>query len=162
MHAISITVNDAPLTAIVENTATAARRMAVAFKRDLAPVGERMRAVLIDEPPVWKGKRRWKSDAQRKAVMAKLRKAGNLPYQRTHRLVKSWRIVLTADETGGVFGATNATPYARYVQGLDQQPMHLDSGWARIDTTAEAYRQPALDATAGAWHRVTNPFAKAG
>ena len=67
---------------------------------------------------------RWKSERQRRFVMAKLRNENNLPYQRTGQLTASWFVKVT----GGidpVIEIGNTSPYIDFVAGVapERQPM---------------------------------------
>jgi hypothetical protein len=83
---------------------------------------------------------RWKSDKQRKYVMAMLRKENNLPYRRTGRLETAWAgsstvkqvtIANTArDKRKGQF-------IAPFVIGAFQQPFHADTGWQKRSAAIE-------------------------
>jgi hypothetical protein len=77
---------------------------------------------------------RWKSDSQRKAVMAKLRKAGNLPYSRTGKIKRAWKGEINPGELIIANEARDPITrqfYAEYVFGKDQQPFHKDTGWQK-------------------------------
>ena len=74
---------------------------------------------------------RWRSAAQRQAVMAKLRAENNLPYRRTNRLKKSWdaeKDVQSITIYNDAKDPTTGEFYADYVIGEDQQPFHADTG----------------------------------
>lgn len=80
---------------------------------------------------------RWKSDRQRKFVMAKLKREGNLPYRRraSGGLGGGWTSKTTRrfDGVQGVLG--NNAPHAIFVQGERQQPFHTDTGWRTVEQT---------------------------
>lgn len=92
-------------------------------------------ADLLDSLQTYPGKPvyplRWKSERQRRFVMAKLRRENNLPYRRTGKLAAGWRIVSNTRGDIGEIAALNSVAYARYVQGDDAQPFHLDTGWTQ-------------------------------
>lgn len=72
---------------------------------------------------------KWRSDKQRKFVMAKLRKAGNLPYRRTGKLRKGWKLKTIITNTVIGFELANETPYAPFVVGA-------------LPVTPDSVRQP--------------------
>lgn len=72
---------------------------------------------------------RWMNDAQRRAVMAKLRRAGNLPYRRTHALSNGWESIAKTDPASGYLEIFHPWDKAGFVVGVDQQPFHQDTGW---------------------------------
>lgn len=68
----------------------------------------------------------WKSERQRRYVMAKLRREDNLPYQRTGRLTNSWDVRYVGLKDGGAVEVVN--PSGRiidFVAGTNpfRQPM---------------------------------------
>lgn len=67
----------------------------------------------------------WKSDKQRKFVMAKLREENNLPYRRTGALTKAW--LVGVEDSGNELAITidNDSPVIDYVasNGDLRQPM---------------------------------------
>lgn len=95
---------------------------------------------------------RWKSDRQRRYVMAKLRREGNLPYQRTHKLAKSWRADIRATGAEGWLEIRNDTPDARFVQGDDVQPFHLDTGWPQAAEVFVKYEELMVDDLIQTWY----------
>lgn len=75
---------------------------------------------------------RWKSQRQRRYVMMLLERRGELPYIRKHTLSRGWQFLLESagqDADKGIFLIKNDAPETRYVQGADQQPYHIDTGW---------------------------------
>lgn len=86
-------------------------------------VERRMRAKLQTNPPPPRYPLKWKSERQRKYVMAKLRAENNLPYQRTGALIAAWEFNANTSEVGGLIEIVNPSPVARYVFGADRQPM---------------------------------------
>ena len=103
------------------------------MQRSLKRRESRLRQLVLKivkvEPPSAKHPIRWKSDKQRRFVMAKLREEGNLPYQRNHDLRDAWDAKFHFDADGGAFLIENTSPIATFVIGDDQQPFHNDTGW---------------------------------
>lgn len=96
------------------------------------------------EPPRFTGKRIWTSEKQRHYVMWLLRSTNNLPYKRTHKLSKSWRVTLVTAPGGMAIRAENPTKYSKFVVGRlrprggdTQQPMHKQGGWPKASQTIE-------------------------
>jgi hypothetical protein len=115
------------------------------------------RATLQTQPGSPKYPIRWTSERQRKFVMAKLRREGNLPYRRTGKLVAQWAVDVDIDQItrrerffiallnflAKVTAATaptppasdvivriaNPSPVEQYVTGIHQQGFHKDTGW---------------------------------
>jgi hypothetical protein len=82
---------------------------------------------------------RWKSDKQRIAVIIKLKAEGNLPYKRSGKMDKAWRVRVKANEITIANDATDNTGkfIAPFVIGAWQQPFHADTGWQKRSTTIE-------------------------
>jgi hypothetical protein len=95
---------------------------------------------LIDEISAYPRKRsgpvRWKSNAQRIAVMAKLRAEGNLPYRRSGQFGRNWSFDLKRMNDEMLMTLVNKSYFAAFVVGeftrtpsILQQPFHQDTGW---------------------------------
>lgn len=120
------------------------------------PSAQRLIGRLSREPGSPHYPLRWKSPKQRRAVMAMLRRRGNIPYTRTHALSRGWKVLLESSGQGeaGVFLVINTDRAARYVQGSDQQPYHIDTGWPAaepiIREESAAFESDVIDV----WYRV--------
>lgn len=102
---------------------------------------------------------RWKSDKQRRYVMAKLRRENNIPYKRTHKLARGWQVVLESvgqDDSKGIFLVKNDTRYVRYVQGADTQPFHLDTGWPQAEPIIRRSSSIFEDKVIDAWYKIVS------
>lgn len=137
----------------------ATRLMQTALERNTRTLRRQMREELATEPPPFKGKRRWTSERQRIFVITKLKREGNLPYRRTHRLAKAWRVEFEGDAFKGSLVAYNRTSGAAFVQGNRVQVMHLDSGWKQIDPMVAKYRPKLQTVLRETWRTVTDPRA---
>jgi hypothetical protein len=92
---------------------------------------------------------------QRRFVMAKLRREGNLPYERSHRQAQGWRTVLAtlAGDDGGVIVVENSNPASQFIQGEFQQG-YL-SKWPLARLVIRNHQEEMQDETISAWYRVT-------
>jgi len=142
------------LDAIREAAQDAPRRMRKAFKRVVKRTRQHMLDDLRDQPGRPHYPLRWKSDRQRRYVMAKLRREGNLPYQRAGRLSAGWTTHIRDQKDGAVFEVVNNVPYARFVQGDDTQPYHLDTGWPQAAKVTVKYRDILINDLIDAWGSV--------
>lgn len=126
----------------------------MAFEETVADIAPPMIAELETEPPKPTYPLRWKSDKQRKFVMAKLRAEGNLPYRRTGKIRQSWVTELVRNGASFSFIVANTAPASVFLYGSlaqnrtaalrFQQPFHQDTGWqAATDTVS--YWQNALN-----------------
>jgi hypothetical protein len=133
-----------------------------AYRRVVSRLGSRILAQLRQEPgpasdhyPL-----RWKSARQRRYVMAKLRQEGNLPYERTGRLLDSYEFNLIEDTSGGaIMEVRNTDPKAQFVVGDQVQPMFLDIGWIQVSDVISDARVEAEDVLIETWYTLTDPFA---
>lgn len=128
----------------------------IAFRSDAA---KRLIGALSVEPGKPNYPIRWKSQKQRRYVMAKLRREGNLPYQRTHALSQGWRLRFEnvgSDESQGIFIIENTVPSARYVQGDDAQPFHV-SRWPQAAPLIRQYSPQFQNLVIEAWYKVVAP-----
>lgn len=112
---------------------------------------------LRDAPPKWTGKRRWKSEKQRKAYFATDGFGHGIPYQRTGKLEAGWDMEINIFEDGGEFELYNDSPAARFVQGDDAQPMHLDSGWPQAAPIAAEEFDILEDNMVELWFLIIDP-----
>ena len=117
----------------------------------------------------------------------KEKQRGKLPYKRTHRLSGGWRLMLTAGTmsiaytptqaaSGQAFKAglgetkrfgaeggdtsialRNPTPWTKYVQGLQRQQFHEDTGWQKMDDVREEVQQRAQPLIVQAWQESIPP-----
>jgi hypothetical protein len=143
------------LTTTVAVVQTAPRRLRDALPDAMrAAVSVPMVAEISTEPAEWKGKRRWKSERQRIFVITMLRKAGNLPYKRTHALAKGWRVLFSLAEAGGEMALANPSPVMRFVAGSDAQPMHIQSGWPQLAPTVAKYQPIAVRVLVETWQKM--------
>lgn len=97
---------------------------------------------------------RWKSEKQRRYVMAKLRKAGNLPYQRTGDFQRAWKVTAVKDKSGGVIAVSNDSGITEYVAGSskDRQPMFPQ--WYHYEDVLLQAEEIATDMAINAWYDI--------
>jgi hypothetical protein len=158
MFDVSVVLDLDVLTAVQEKARQARPRM----RRELGIIARGQTAQLIirelsTEPGKPRYPIRWKSQRQRRFVMALLRRIGQADtgYVRTHRLSRGWTIVLDdITASTGVFRVVNKAPETRYVQGDDAQPYHLDSGWPQAAPIIRKYEDALQSEVISAWYRV--------
>lgn len=147
---------DGRFTLIIPNNAAQQLQRALSriVARDVIPDIERgLQRTLMIEPGAPKYPLRWKSEKQRRYVMAKLRRENNLPYKRTGQLAASWLVWTTSDRNSGVVGIENAASAARWVYTDDQQPFHQDTGWPRMEPVVDEYSGRAALLLLDGWER---------
>lgn len=144
------------LDAIDDAAMKSPKLMQTAFRRATRRLRARILADLRDEPNAPNYPLRWKSERQRRYVMAKLRKDNNLPYKRTGKLLAGWRVEFEPDADGGLLVVENDTLYARYVVGDDAQPFHLDTGWVQGANVVSDYRVIAEDVLIETWFTIAD------
>lgn len=127
------------------------RLMQTAVKRNLSRLKSRILRRLQTEPGSPRYPLRWKSQRQRRYVMAKLRRAGNLPYQRTGALAADYDLELDLKSESGVFILTNDNPAFSFVSGAFQQPFHMDTGWLKLEDEIPRFEQEISDVLVQTW-----------
>ena len=115
------------------------QRMPKLMQAEFSAVSQEIQTGFLDEirglePGPVKYPIQWTSDKQRRYVMAKLRKAGNIPYRRTGKFMGGWRVRQYTTEAGGFIVLTNEWDRAKYVWGDPLQPdaqqmFHINTGW---------------------------------
>lgn len=129
------------------------------FRRRVRSVKSRMLPELRIKPGPPRYPLRWKSAKQRRFVMAKLRREGNLPYQRTDDYINSFDVVGIETAEGGILRMVNTHPAARYIGGDDQQPFHIDTGWQSYAEVVVKYSEIATNEFIDDWFTIADPFA---
>jgi len=93
-------------------------------------VGDRLLARFRQEPGGVVYPIQWKSAKQRKAFFASNGFGHGIPYQRTHELVKAWKLVVVYQPNRLTeIALENDDPARKFVTGPDQQPYHKITGW---------------------------------
>jgi hypothetical protein len=130
-----ITIDRDVLDAVQENAKNGPQRYARELQNTLQGLRNRLLSRLHAQPNTPHYPIRWTSDRQRRYVMAKLRRMGNIPYQRTGAFVEAWVIDWNLDLYEGLFSVRNTArtdkgqPLEQYVTGDRQQGFHKDTGW---------------------------------
>lgn len=146
--------------AIADTAQKSPRLMQTAVTRVTARLRTRILKELRTVPPPPKYPLRWKTERQRRYVMKKLRAEGNLPYQRTGELAQGWMVDhIPEGDNGGLLSVYNNVPYARFVQGYDMQPFHIDSGWKDAQMVVSDARVEAESVLISTWFTVADPLA---
>lgn len=93
----------------------------------------------------------WRSDKQRRYVMAKLRKAGNLPYKRTGDFQRAWKTTGVNDKSAAIITVSNDSGITEYVSGssADRQPMFPQ--WYHYEDVLLKAEEMATDLAINAW-----------
>jgi hypothetical protein len=155
-----VRTDDDILLAIADAAQKSPVLMRTAFSRNVKRLAARYLKPLKKEPPKWRGKRRWKSEKQRRAYFATDGFGSGIPYTRTHELANAWRVEFeSGDPYSGVVTFVNDSPAARFVQGDDAQPMHLDSGWPQLADSVSQARPELENVAIETWFSVSDPFA---
>lgn len=122
------------------------------------PIDRRMLARLQAEPGPPKYPIRWKSQKQRRAFFATNGFGRGIPTKRTGALVRNWKVRAVFTASGGEIIAENDTPYARYVQGDDAQPFHIDR-WPQAAPIYAEFLPVYEDALIEFFFLIADPFA---
>lgn len=102
---------------------------------------------------------KWTSPRQRRFVMAKLRREGNLPYKRTDAMINAWDVSFTATIDGGSLTLFNPSESAEFVVGDEQQGFHAETGWYRVDDVQKRISDFAATTLVQTWVTAVDPFA---
>jgi hypothetical protein len=143
MITLRVTVDSA----VIQAVRKLAKQMPTRMEREFKTISDTVQAGIIKdlralEPGRPRYPIQWTSEKQRRSVMRKLRKAGNIPYRRTGALMKAWRARRYTTKSGGFITVTNDVPIAPYVIGDDaysdwQQFFHIQTGWPTARQVAD-------------------------
>jgi hypothetical protein len=149
-------IRDDILRAVRDDAQTAPDRMRLQMGLVArGPIAQQLIKALSTEPPKHSGKVRWKSDKQRRFVLAKLRREGNLPYRRSHRLSRGWTVSLeNLQEGDGILRIQNRERSVEFVQGDHTQPYHLDTGWPQAAVVIRQFEPRLEDEVINRWYKV--------
>lgn len=136
--------------------------MGVAMRLVVRQVDEKVISQLRTEPPKPNYPLRWKTEKQRRAYFATNGFGKGIPYRRTGALAKGWQTEFVVTPDGGEWSVFNAVEYVDYVQGLDQQPMHIDTGWVYAPPVIAQADILATDLLINAWYEVGERIALGG
>lgn len=159
MYSVTLSVDADIIEAIDHAARDAPKLMQTAYERATRRLRSQLRDELAEQPGKPRYPLRWKSDRQRRYVMAMLRRENNLPYRRTGRLGKGWKVTIIGQGSGGLLQIENEVPYARFVQGDDAQPFHLDTGWPQAAELVVKYRDLAEERLIQTFFTIVDPFA---
>lgn len=97
---------------------------------------------------------KWKSDKQRRYVMAKLRKAGNIPYERTGKFQRAWKVTAVKDKSGGVITVSNDSGITEYVAGSSSERQPMFPQWYHYEDALLKAEEFATDMAINAWYDI--------
>lgn len=163
MFKIDITVDRDVFDALTEQIQQAPGVLNRRFGQALNGIWQRAQTRLQTMPPPSQPGTfaRHATPRQRRYVMAKLRKTGNIPYQRTGAYVKAWKMGFDATEDGGLFSIYNDARNSRgdyieqYITGIKQQGFHEETGWYQDQTILSNVLVDAEDTLIDLWYEVT-------
>jgi hypothetical protein len=134
---------DKALRQVQHNLETLRKRWQIAMQQQ---AGERLAGRALAKLKTIPGKPhhpiRWSSERQRKAYFASDGFGGGIPSRRTGSTVDEWTAGFEQTSAGGLVVLSNFNPAVRYLQGVDAQPFHIDTGWVQIeDVEVYAHRE---------------------
>lgn len=94
---------------------------------------------------------KWKSEKQRRYVMAKLRKEGNLPYNRTGDFQKRWKVTAVRDKSGSLIAVDNDSGITEYVAGSSALRQPMFPQWYHYEDVLLKAEDMATDLAINAW-----------
>lgn len=119
-------------------------------------------SLLRVEPPKPTYPLRWKSKKQRAAYFATNGFGKGIPYRRTGDMLKRWATKFEPAPDGGEILEQNDSPYVDYVQGMNQQPFHIDTGWVFAPPIIVEADIVATEYMIDAWYEVGEQIALGG
>jgi hypothetical protein len=153
----SVEIDETVFKDIADKALNGPEEFFVIYGNVVAAIGNQTVRILSTEPGKPKYPIRWTSERQRRFVMAKLRRMGQIPYIRTGKYAKSWRWQSKSTERGGLFVIENTAKTSRgdsleqYVQGVNQQGFHKDTGWVATEPTLKKAGEEAELALITGW-----------
>jgi hypothetical protein len=120
----------------------------------LPRIRNKARELLMQAPGAVKYPILWTSERQRRFVMAKLRRENNLPYRRTGKLLRGWKVASSPIDNGLGISVSNNDPAARYVIGDRQQVFHALTGWYQVDDKVIVLSEYANNEAIEAWYSI--------
>ena len=72
----------------------------------------------------------WASEKQRRAFFATDGFGSGIPYQRSHAYIHSWHVQADYTDTFSGIAVYSDSPVVEFVGGRQQQPGHVQTGWA--------------------------------
>lgn len=162
MYSASLEIDNDIIDAIIKNAGNLPKLMETAVKRQESRIKSRLLKQLRTEPGSPKYPIQWSSDRQRKAYFASNGFGGGIPYQRTGKLVRAWKVEFVHSDGGLAIVAENPVASARYVIGDAQQPFHKITGWYNADNVIADETVRAQDVLIETWYTVTDSLAGVG
>lgn len=162
MYSASLSIDNDIIAAITSNLVKLPTLMETAVKRQEGRIKSRLLKQLRTEPGPVKYPIQWSSDKQRKAYFATNGFGNGIPYKRTGKLVKAWRVEFVKSSDGLTLVAENPVKSAKYVIGDAQQPFHANTGWYRADNVIAAETVRAQEVLIQTWYTVTDELAGVG
>lgn len=148
LRAVKQRIQNAPTAVIKEHRAIMRR------------VGEQAKAELRVQPGRPKYPIQWQSERQRRAFFASKGFGRGIPTRRTGALGKGWSFEYGLNTrgqfrfgTGVILRLVNKLPYAKYVQGNQQQKMHKNTRWRTARSVAIKYNRIARETLIALWKR---------
>lgn len=133
------------------------------MKTGITRTGKRIGALMVKElrvqPARPKYKIRWQSERQRRAFFASDGFGKGIPYRRTDKLMKGWKVEIEPIQSGAGLILINRVPSAEFVQGSRMQRMHKASGYVPSKKVVAKYRPIFRKAIYETWRTVSQPGA---
>lgn len=162
MFKASVLPDQDVLDAIAKDLPKAPILMRVAMTLKVRELDAQVISKLRVEPPKPTYPLRWKSKKQRAAYFATNGFGKGIPYRRTGEMSKRWETVFVQTPEGGDILVQNDSPYVDFVQGLDQQPFHIDTGWVYAPPIIAEADIVATEMMIDTWYDVSEQIALGG
>ena len=93
----------------------------------------------------------WASQKQRRFVMAKLRKQGNLPYRRTGAFQKAWKVTAIRDRSSSLIAVSNDSGITEFLAGSSSVRQPMFPQWYHYEDVLLKAEDLATDLATNAW-----------
>ena len=154
-----------PISTALQQVERNLANLASAFKRAMQgrrgnALAQTALAKLRQEPPAPNYPIRWKTERQRRAFFASDGFGRGIPASRSRpsKVAQGWAAEFIPTDDGGILALTNPVPYMQFVQGINAQPFHLDTGWVQLEDVVSDFFREAEDAAVAVWFDSADPL----
>jgi hypothetical protein len=97
---------------------------------------------------------KWKSEKQRRFVMAKLRENGNIPYRRTGALTRNWLVGVESSKDSLAITVDNDSPVIDYVASSGDLRQPMFPRWYEYEPILEGLADDIINDVTQYWQTI--------
>lgn len=101
---------------------------------------------------------KWTTKKQRKAYFASNGFGRGIPSTRTGQIVSEWQGSFEATDSGGVLVLSNWNEAVQFLQGVNMQGFHRDTGWVPIDDVTDEAHDEMGEVAIFTFYQVGDPL----